>query len=43
VTAGAAGRDAALNKSVRGVGITVAVGAAEIVCVLPAGVPRFVK
>jgi len=39
VAAGAAGRDAALNEGGRGDGSVVAVGAAETVCVLHAGVP----
>jgi len=43
VAAGAARRDAALNEGGRGVGSVVAVGAAETVCVLHAGVPGCVK
>ena len=40
MAAGAAGRDAALSEGGRGDGSVVAIGAAERVCVLHAGVPK---
>jgi hypothetical protein len=43
VAAGDARRDAVLNEGVRGVDSVVAVGSAETVCVLHAGVPGCVK
>jgi len=43
VAAGAAGRDAALDEGGRGVGSVVAVGAAETVSALHAGVRGCVK
>jgi len=43
VAAGTAGRDAALDEGGRGVGSVVAVGAAETVCVLHAGVRGCLK